>query len=208
MSIWSDIRILTVFSDILIAKISWTVAQTPIRYIIFWKTVIKTFRSIYVNCFNTLRFLAEASTKLQKMHFLDNLRTIIQERNTETRKMIPSFLSTFSALTVCNIHFYIWKWSKFIFLWGPFGLFWSAKYLNFEQMPPIPTAHHIFLESRQSEVTKIHIIFCPPSGARKGISLWTNTSVQSCLYPFFQNQSPTFCSFLKTISTLRSGSTK
>ena len=119
MSIWSDIRILTVFSDILIAKISWTVAQTPIRYIIFWKTVIKTFRSIYVNCFNTLRFLAEASTKLQKMHFLDNLRTIIQERNTETRKMIPSFLSTFSALTVCNIHFYIWKWSKFIFLWSP-----------------------------------------------------------------------------------------
>ena len=119
MSIWSDIRILTVFSDILIAKISWTVAQTPIRYIIFWKTVIKTFRSIYVNCFNTLRFLAEVSTKLQKMHFLDNLRTITQEGSTETRKMTQFFLSTFSALTVFNINFYIWKWSKFIFLWFP-----------------------------------------------------------------------------------------
>ena len=63
------IRILTAFFDILIAKISWTVARFPIRHITFWKTVIKTFRSMYVNCFNTLRFLAKVSTKLQKMHF-------------------------------------------------------------------------------------------------------------------------------------------
>ena len=57
------------FFDILIANISWTVAQFLIRHNIFWKTVTKTFRSIYVNCLNTLRFLAEVSTKLQKMHF-------------------------------------------------------------------------------------------------------------------------------------------
>ena len=56
--------------DNLIANISWTVVQIPINHIIFWKTVIKTFRSIYVNCFNRLRFLAEVSTKLQKMLFL------------------------------------------------------------------------------------------------------------------------------------------
>ena len=55
--------------DNLIADISWMVAQTPINHIIFWKTVIRTFRFIYVNCFNRLRFLAEVSTKLQKMHF-------------------------------------------------------------------------------------------------------------------------------------------
>ena len=77
-------------------------AQTPIRHIIFWQTVIKTFRSTYVNCFHTLRFLAETSTKLQKMHFLDNLRTITQEASTETRQMTPFFLSTISALAVCN----------------------------------------------------------------------------------------------------------
>ena len=94
-AIWSNIRILTVFFDILIANISWTVAQTPKRHIIFWKTVIKTFRSIYVNCFNTLRFLAEVSTKLQKMHFLDNLRTITQEGSTETRQMTPFFYLLF-----------------------------------------------------------------------------------------------------------------
>ena len=66
--------ILTVFFDTLNANISWTVAQTPIRHIIFWKTVIKTFRSIYVNCFNTLRFLAEASTKFQKVHFFGQFK--------------------------------------------------------------------------------------------------------------------------------------
>ena len=36
-------------------------------------------------------------------------------------------------------------------------------------------------------------MFCPPQGEpKKGISLWTNTSVQRCLYPLFQNQSPHF----------------
>ena len=35
-------------------------------------------------------------------------------------------------------------------------------------------------------------MFCPPREAKKGISLWTNTSVQRCLYPLFQNQSPHF----------------
>ena len=39
------------------------------------------------------------------MLFLDNLRTITQEGNMETRQMAPFFPSTFSALTVCNIHF-------------------------------------------------------------------------------------------------------
>ena len=32
-------------------------------------------------------------------------------------------------------------------------------------------------------------MFCFPRWAKKGISLWTYTSVQRCLYPLFQNQS-------------------
>ena len=55
--------------DILIGNISWAVAQSLINNIIFWKTVIRYFRSIYVNCFHILRFLAEVGAKLQKMHF-------------------------------------------------------------------------------------------------------------------------------------------
>ena len=51
----------------------------------FWKCVTRPFRCMYVNCFNPLRFLPEVSTKLQKMHFLDNLRTITQEGSMETK---------------------------------------------------------------------------------------------------------------------------
>ena len=124
ISVWSR-RILlnfcwvSIFFDILIANISWTVAQTPINHIIFWKTVIKTFRSIYVNCFNTLRFLAEVSTKLQKMHFFGQFKDHKSERKHGNYINDPRFSSAFSALTGCDIHFYISKWSKFIFMWSP-----------------------------------------------------------------------------------------
>ena len=69
ISVWSR-RILLNFSlvsisfGILIANISWTVAQITISHSIFWKNVMRTFRCVYVNCFNSLRFLAEVSTKL------------------------------------------------------------------------------------------------------------------------------------------------
>ena len=148
----------------------WMVAQTLIRHVIFWQTAIKTFRSIYVNCFNTLRFPAEVRTKLLKMHFLDNLRAITQEGSTETRQM-THFLSTFLTLTVCNIHFYIWKWSKFIFLWSPL---WSILVCKIPQFWAKATdldspgrGHYTFLESKQLEVTKIQIMFCPARGAKK-----------------------------------------
>ena len=52
-----------------IANVSWLLAQTPINYIIFWKSIMGTFSCIYVNGFNRLRFLAEVSTKFKKMHF-------------------------------------------------------------------------------------------------------------------------------------------
>ena len=55
---------ISIFFDISKASISWTVAQTPINYTIFWKSVMRTFRCIYINCFNRLGFLAEVSMKL------------------------------------------------------------------------------------------------------------------------------------------------
>ena len=69
VSVWSQ-RILLNFSwgstffDILIVNISWTLAQIPINHSIFWKSIVRTFRCIYVNYFKKLRFLAEVSTKL------------------------------------------------------------------------------------------------------------------------------------------------
>ena len=51
-------------------------------------------------------------------------------------------------------------------------------------------SHHIVLESRQPEVTKIDK---PQGELKKDISLWTNTSVQRCLYiSTISNQSPYF----------------
>ena len=63
----------------------------PYKAFDFLRDFNKNFQIHIVNCFNTLRFLAEVSTKLQKMHFLDNLRTINQEGSTETRQMTPFF---------------------------------------------------------------------------------------------------------------------
>ena len=40
----------------------------------FLKTVIRTFRSIYVNCFSRFRFLAEGSKKMQKMHLFGQFK--------------------------------------------------------------------------------------------------------------------------------------
>ena len=62
---------------------------------------------------------------------LGNLRTITRERKKEIRQMTPFFSSTFWALTVCDIHFCIWKLPKFIFMGSSFRPFWSAKHLNF-----------------------------------------------------------------------------
>ena len=63
-------------------------------------------------------FLLRSAQNCKKCNFLDNLRTITQEGNMETRQMTPFFSSTFSDLTVCNIHFWTWKYSKFIFMWS------------------------------------------------------------------------------------------
>ena len=68
-----------------------TVSHRIIKNINFWKCITRPFRYIYVNCFNQLRFLAEVSTKLQKKHFLDNLRAVTQEGSMETRQMTPFF---------------------------------------------------------------------------------------------------------------------
>ena len=71
----------SIIFDILIANISWTVAHTRINHIIFWKTAMKIFRSIYVNCFNRFTVLAEVSTKLQKMHVFGQFKDYNSGRN-------------------------------------------------------------------------------------------------------------------------------
>ena len=106
----------SILFDMSITNISWTVAQTSISHIIFWKSVIRTVRCIYINYCNRLTFLPEVSTKLAKMHFF--LRTITQEGNMKTRQVISFFSSTFSTLTICNIHFCIWIDFYVVLFWS------------------------------------------------------------------------------------------
>ena len=73
-------------------------ALTSRNLIIFWKTVIRTFRLIYVNCFNRLRFLAEANIKLQKMYFFGQFKDYNSERKHGNWTNDPIFSSNFSAL--------------------------------------------------------------------------------------------------------------
>ena len=103
-----------------------TVSRSIINNINFWKCVTRPFRCIYGNLFNQLRFLAEVSTKLQKMHFLDNLRTI---------------------------HFWIWKCLNFAFVWSPR---WSILVCKIPQFLPKSYRFRqliTFLESRHPEIT-------------------------------------------------------
>ena len=68
--------------------------------------------------------------------------------------MTPFFSSTFYALFVTFI--FIFENSQNSFWCGPpVGPFWSVKYLTFGQKLPV------------LRLLKIHIMFCPPSGARK-----------------------------------------
>ena len=72
--VWSQIILLkfcwvSIFFCISIVNIAWTVAHTPKEHIIFWKGVMRTFRCIYVNCFDSLRFLATQNYK--KWHFFE-----------------------------------------------------------------------------------------------------------------------------------------
>ena len=130
--------------DILIANISRTVAWTPINHTIFWKSGKRTFRCIYVNCFNRLRFLAEVSTKLYKMHFFEQFT---QEGNMKTRQMTPFLSSTFSTGTVCNIHFCVWKQSKFIFIWSPLSSILVCKISQFwEKATSLENPSYFFMK--------------------------------------------------------------
>ena len=79
----------SIFLNILIANISWTVGQTSINHIIFWKSIRRIFRCIYVNCCNILGKIGKNA--------LFCLRTITQEGSMETRQMTPFFVYFFHS---------------------------------------------------------------------------------------------------------------
>ena len=81
------------------------VPQTPINHVIFWKSVMRTFRCIYVNCFNRLRFLAEVSSKFKKILFFGEFKDHNSGTKHINQTIDPIFFMDFFGLAVCNIHF-------------------------------------------------------------------------------------------------------
>ena len=79
-----------------------------------------------------LDFLLRSAQNCKKCTFLDNLRTIAQEGNMETRQRTPLVSSTSSALFVTFISEFVFI-SEFEFIPAvpPFDPFWSVKYLSF-----------------------------------------------------------------------------
>ena len=67
--IMSNFCWVSIFFDNLIVNFSWTVAQTPANHRIFWKSVMRTFRRIFANCFNRLRFLLRSAQNCKKHPF-------------------------------------------------------------------------------------------------------------------------------------------
>ena len=105
--------------------------SNPCKNTIFWKSMMRSFRWIEINCFNKFRFLAEVSTNLQKKHYFGQFEDHNSRTKKENQTDDPIFSFIFWALTISNFHFCILKLAKFIFIGSSFRPFWSAKYLNF-----------------------------------------------------------------------------
>ena len=128
-------------------------AQILINYVIFWMSVTRNWRCIYVNYFNLFQdfcFLLRLAQNFKKCSFLDNVRTITQKTYMKSRQINPFFHLVFPLYLFVKFTF-IFQNSQNSFSCGhTFGQFWSVKYPNFWQKLPDQTAHHTFLESIQT----------------------------------------------------------
>ena len=128
--------------------------------------------------------MLSSTQNCKKYTFLDNLRTITQEENMETRQITPFFSSTFSALTVTFIFVFENSQNSFSCC-PPFGRCWSVKYLNFGPKA-IWTADHTFLESRHPEATKNPYYFL--STHRSQIPIFLGSSSWTTSYDFREDK--------------------
>ena len=85
--------------------------------------------------------------------------------------MTPFFIYFLNS--VCDIHFYIWKLSKLVFMGPPF-VFWSVKYLNFggvnceirnlprsiQETYTLKNQVLLFLSSWEPNLSDILVYFC------------------------------------------------
>ena len=147
-------------------------AQTPINHSIFWKSVMRTFRCIYVNYFNSLDFLLSSAQNCKKCTFLDDLQTITQVGNMETRQMTSFFSSIFSTLTVCNIHlFYLKIINIYLHVVSPLVYSGLKNTSILGECYQFWQCTMFFQKVDTSRLLKIQTMFCSSSGAKKRYQL-------------------------------------
>ena len=81
----------------------------------------------------------------------------------ETGQMSRLFSFTFSALTVCNIYFWIWNYSKLVFICSPLSSILVCK-ITQSWVKSYPSGQLITLFSKIDtlRLLKIYIILWPP----------------------------------------------
>ena len=128
----------------------------------------ETFQVCMCKFFNGLDFLVRSAQNIKKCTFLDNLRTITHEGNMETRlDKCPIFFIYFSSLTVFNIQFRIWKYSKFIFMWSSPWSILVCKIPQFRaESYRLRQLITIFQKLDTLRLQKIYIMFCQPARAK------------------------------------------
>ena len=102
----------------------------------FLKQCSENFQMKYVNCFNRLRFLAEVSTKLLKIHFYRQIKGHNSGRKLKNQTNDLIFSSTFSTLFVIFIFVFENNQNSFSCC-PPFDPFWFVKFCNSQQKLPI-----------------------------------------------------------------------
>ena len=95
----------TVFHSLISREL--LISRTHIKNI-FWKSMMRSFRWLEINCFNIFRFIAEVSTNFQKMH---NFGWFFKKRKLDKWRhffhlLFELCLYSFLYLIIAKIHFH------------------------------------------------------------------------------------------------------
>ena len=91
------------------------ISRTPIKNTIFWKSMIKSFRWIEINCFNIFRFLV-VSKNLQKMHYF---RQFKDHNSGKKLDKWPHFSHLFFEFYLSVIFIFVFENCQSWFSWSP-----------------------------------------------------------------------------------------
>ena len=129
-------------------------------------------RCIYVYFFNRIRFHAEVSTKLKKMHFLRQFKDHNSGTKHGNQTNDPIFFIYFSRSNCFQHSFLYLKKAKVYFhgvFYRPECIFWCILVCKIPHCKSYRFGKTIIRFQKVNNMTllKIHGMLCPPRGAKK-----------------------------------------